>query len=97
MELTDSLTLPQLVLETSNRFPRDATIVAVLSQINLENAIALGGLKRQGFSVMAIVNAYSDESFAQISGPLLSQGISVAHLKDEASIRGICEKTMLLK
>ena len=97
LELTDSLSFPQLVIETSNRFPRDATIVAILSKITLENAIALGALKRQGFSVMAIVNQHSEETFAQTTGPLLGQGISVAHLKDETSIRIICEKTVLLK
>jgi len=97
LELTDALTFPQLVTETHNRLSRDATVVAILPRINLENAIALQGLQKQGFRVMAIVNQFSDEVFAQTSAALLDQGISVAQLRDENSIRGICEKTALLK
>ncbi len=97
LELTDALTFPQLVTETHNRLSRDATVVAILSRINLENAIALQGLQQQGFRVMVIVNQFSDEAFAQTSAVLLEQGISVAQLKDENSIRAICEKTALLK
>lgn len=97
LELTDALTFPQLVTETHNRLSRGATVVAILSRINLENAIALQGLQKQGFRVMAIVNQFSDEVFAQTSAALLDQGISVAQLRDENSIPGICEKTALLK
>jgi uncharacterized protein (DUF58 family) len=54
-ELTDGLTLPQLVTETAGHIPRDATVVAILPDVSEETAIALGNLRRQGFAVTAIV------------------------------------------
>ncbi len=97
LELSNALSFPQLLIETHSRMTRDATLVVILSEINLENSIALQGLQTQGFRVLAIVNQFSLERFTQTSAILLDQGISVAHLQDESSIRGICEKTALLK
>jgi len=97
LELTDALSLPELLLETQSRLSRSATVIAIVSNMNLEKAIALQTLKKQGFRVMAIVNQFSDENFAQTSSALLDQGIPVSQLKDIDSIRGICEKTAMLK
>ena len=62
----------------------------------METAIALGSIKRQGYSVVAIVNTFDDERFIQTTGPLLAEGIGAMHLKDEDSIRSICEKQALM-
>ncbi|MCH2182811.1 MAG: DUF58 domain-containing protein [Mariniblastus sp.] len=97
LELTDALTFPQLLMEAHSRLSRSATVVAILSSMNLEKAVALQALKKQGFRVTAIVNQFSDEVFARTSSALLEQGIPVSQLKDQESIRGICEKTALLK
>lgn len=92
LELTDGLDLSQLLVESAARIPRDATVLVIVSQINLENAVALGSLRRQGYSVEVIVNCFSDEEFLTVSGPLLGEGIHARHLKDEESIVAICEK-----
>ena len=97
LELTDALSLPELLLETQSRLSRSATVIAIVSNMNLEKAVALQTLKKQGFRVTAIVNQFSDENFAQTSSALLDQGIPVSQLKDIDSIRGICEKTAMLK
>ena len=41
VELTDGLTLSQLVGETMDRMPRDATIIAILPKVTAETAITL--------------------------------------------------------
>src|SRR5579871_1552928 len=48
LELTDGLTAAQLILETASRLPRDATVVALLADVPVEAALALGALRRQG-------------------------------------------------
>src|SRR5919108_190866 len=49
-ELTDGLNFAQLVVETAHRLPRDATVLAVLPDVSVESAIALGNLRRQGMA-----------------------------------------------
>lgn len=95
LEKTDGMRLSELVLETAAQIPRDATVIVIVSKVNLENAVALGALARQGYSIEAIVNCHSDEEFATVSGPLLAEGIMTRHLKDEASVAVICEKQLL--
>ncbi|MEX0818050.1 MAG: DUF58 domain-containing protein, partial [Pirellulaceae bacterium] len=70
VELTDGLTLSQLVGETMAQLPRDATIIAILPQVTSESAITLGSLRRQGYAVTAILNLYAEYDFAQAAGPL---------------------------
>jgi len=90
LELTDGMTLSQVVLEAASRMPRDATVVAIIPQVTETIAIALGDLKRRGFAVTAIVNTYETIDFADLSGPLLAQGIATHHLFDSQSIVTIC-------
>ena len=54
VELTDGLTMAQLVAETGSRLPRDATIVAIVTSVTEDTAVALGNLVRRGFAVTAI-------------------------------------------
>jgi len=94
LELTDGLTLPQLLAETTSRLPRDASVLAILPQVTPESAIALGNLRRQGYAVSAILNLYDDYDFAQAAGSLIAAGIEVYHLKNEAAIVSICRKAL---
>ena len=91
------MNLTTLINECSARMPREATVIAIVSEMNMENAIALGNLKKQGYSVVAIVNTHSTERFAQTTAPLFAEGIGAMHLQDESSIRAICERQALLK
>ncbi len=92
LELTQGLTLSELLQESAARIPRDATVIVIVSSITLGNAVALGGLKKQGYSVEVIVNSYSEDQFVVVSGALLAEGIYARHLKDESSVPWICEK-----
>ncbi len=92
LEITNGMTLPTLLVESASQLPRDATVIAIVSEMKLETAIALGNLKKQGYSVVAIVNTFSEDRFVQTTGPLLAEKIGALHLKDENSIRTICEK-----
>lgn len=95
LEKTDGMRLGELVIEAAPQIPRDATVIVIVPSITMENAVALGSLARQGYSVEAIVNCYSEEEFAAVSGPLLAEGIVTRHLRDEASVASICEKQIL--
>jgi uncharacterized protein (DUF58 family) len=96
VELTDGLTLPQLISETASRIPRDATVLAILPRVTSEFAVALHNLRRQGFAVSAVLNVYDEYDFAQASGPLLANGIPTHHLRSEAAIVSVC-RTVLLR
>ncbi|MCA9178227.1 MAG: DUF58 domain-containing protein [Planctomycetales bacterium] len=91
-ELTDGLTLPELITETASQLPRDATVLAILPSVTAESAIALGLLKRRGFAVAAIINVFDRNDFADASGPLLAQGIPTYHLPDEDAVSGVCRR-----
>jgi uncharacterized protein (DUF58 family) len=95
IELTDGLTLAQLIGETTSRMPRDATVVAIVPQVTAETAIALGNLKRQGYAVTAVISVYDDFDFAQASGPLLAVGIPTQHLRDESAVATVCRRFVL--
>ena len=90
VELTDGLTLPQLIEESASRMPRDATVIAILPGASIESAFALGSLKRRGFAVTVILNLFETHDFADAAAPYLAEGIEVRHLRDEMSIVEIC-------
>ncbi len=95
VELTDGLTLPQLIGETESRLPRDATVIAMLPAVTEQHAIALANLRRSGYAVTAILNLHDEYDFAQASGPLLAAGIETHHLKDEAAVVSVCRRFVL--
>lgn len=90
VEKTDGLTFPQLVREATNRLPQSATVIAVLSEVTAEAAIALANLRRRGMAVTAIVNVFDDFDFAARSAPLVAQYIETRHLRDRESIPSLC-------
>jgi uncharacterized protein (DUF58 family) len=89
-ELTDGLELQQLLRETASRLPRDASVVAIVTEVTSATAIALGNLRRQGFAVTAIVNTYEDRDFAAAAGMLLAERVEARHLRDESSVSTVC-------
>ncbi|MBM4092215.1 MAG: DUF58 domain-containing protein [Planctomycetes bacterium] len=95
VELTDGLRLPQLVLESAGRLPRDATVIAILPTVTTETVVTLQTLKQRGFAVAAILNLHDEFDFAAASGPLESIGIRAHHLKNESSVSGICRQFLL--
>jgi uncharacterized protein (DUF58 family) len=94
LEKTDGLTLGEMLADSTNQLPRDATVIVFLSRMNMERALALEGLRRQGYAVMAIINVEDDEHFQQAAGILASRGISASHLRNEVSVGGICRRQL---
>lgn len=95
LELTDGLRLDQLVHEAASRLPHDATVVALVSRVTTETAVSLGNLRRRGFAVAAIVNAYHLHEFEKAAGMLLAEGVEARHLVDQAGIATICRQQVL--
>jgi uncharacterized protein (DUF58 family) len=94
-ELTDGLSLAQLVAESASRLPRDATVVAILTKVTEETAVALGNLVRRGFAVTAFVNIYDDREYSEAAGKLLAERIDARHLRNEASVSSVCQAHVL--
>jgi uncharacterized protein (DUF58 family) len=95
VEKTDGLTFSQLVNEAGSQLPQSATVIAILSRVTPETAIALGNLRRRGLAVAAIINVYEDFHFAELSALLLSERIETRHLKDRAAIPRVCMNCVL--
>jgi uncharacterized repeat protein (TIGR01451 family) len=91
VELSDGLTFDQLLIEAEPRFPRDATVVAVLAEVTPEMALSLGRLKRQGFAVSAVLLAFDEVERIDSAGPLIAEGIPVRALSDEQELYRFCE------
>ena len=95
VELTDGFTFAQLVMETASRLPRDATVVAVLSEVTVETAIVMGDLRRGGYAVSALLVMPDDDTYAEHMGRLLAEGIAVRAIEDETSLAVFCSQQMV--
>ena len=95
LERTDGLQLPDLLIESQTRMPRDATVLVIVQEVDEPAALAMGLLRRQGYSVSAIVNNYENEAFHSAVGRLMAQRVHVYHLFDEQSIPTICREMIL--
>ncbi len=94
-ELTDGLRFADLVLETTHRMPRDATVIAVLGAVPPETALCLGNLRRQGFAVTAILVPLDDKLREIAYARLLQEGIDIRHVKDEAELSQLCDRLLV--
>jgi uncharacterized protein (DUF58 family) len=93
IELTDGLTATQLILETTSRMPRDATVVALLPDVPVETALALGALRRQGYAVSVVLITLGDEQKEKGYGRLREEGIiDVRLLDNEAELPELCQQ-----
>jgi uncharacterized repeat protein (TIGR01451 family) len=95
VELTDGLSLAQLVTETASRMPRDATVVALLGAADADTALALGSLRRRGLAVTAILVLMEEKAGEEAHVRLLAEGVEVRHLHDAAELPGLCQQQML--
>jgi hypothetical protein len=95
VEKSGGLSFAQLVHETASRMPHSASVIAVLTSVTTESAIALGNLRRRGMAVTAIVNVYDEYDFARIAGPLAAERIETRQLRDRAAIPNMCSKFVL--
>jgi uncharacterized repeat protein (TIGR01451 family) len=96
VELTDGTTFAGLVLETAGRLPRDATVVALLPEVPVESAVALGSLRRQGFAVTAVLVALDAGALEKGHGRLLAEGVrDVRHLARPEGLPTLCRQQVL--
>jgi uncharacterized protein (DUF58 family) len=95
VEKTDGFTFPQLVFEAASQLPQSATVIAILTHVTPEIAIALGTLSRRGMAVAAIINVFDEQHFAELSAYLLSERVETQHLKDRVAIPRVCMKCVL--
>jgi uncharacterized repeat protein (TIGR01451 family) len=96
VELTDGLPFDRLVVETAGRVPRDATVLALLPDVPVETALALGSLRRRGLAVAAVLILHEDRQLERSYGRLLAEGIrDVRHLRDEAGLPELCRQQVL--
>ena len=93
VELTDGLTFAELLTESISRLPRDATILAMLPDVSVESAIALGNLRRAGLAITVVLILLEDEPLERAYGRLVAEGIrDIRHLKDEAELPELCRR-----
>lgn len=94
VELTDGLSLAQLVLETAHRMPRDATVIALVPSADVQAAVALGGLRRRGLAVEAIITTSQAHEFEESAACLAAEGIPSRHLSQASDIASLCGATL---
>jgi hypothetical protein len=92
LEKSAGLPFAELIHETASRMPANAAVIAVLSQVTVETAVALGALRRRGVSVTAIVSVHDDYDLPRLAGPLIAQRITVRPLRDRSGIAQMCQR-----
>jgi uncharacterized protein (DUF58 family) len=96
VELTDGMSFAGLVLEMTGRLPRDATVIAVLAEVSVETAAALGNLKREGFAVTAILMVLDFKELEKGHGRLLAEGVrDVRHLAKPEGLPTLCQQQVM--
>ncbi|MBX3748066.1 MAG: DUF58 domain-containing protein [Verrucomicrobiae bacterium] len=101
IEITDGLRFHELVDETASRLPRDATAVAILSQVPEEVAIALGQLRRGGFAVFVVLVNREETQVCDWASPpdwadrLMAEGIPFRQVRDESDLSQLCAERLI--
>ena len=95
VELTDGLTVAQLVTETSSRLAARCHRGGHRHQRQRRNRRGPGQPVRRGFAVTALVNIYEEREYAEAAGKLLAEQIDARHLRDEASVSNVCQAHVL--
>jgi hypothetical protein len=90
-ERSAGLSFAQMIVETAHRLPRDATALAVLADVPVETAIALGNLRRRGMAVSVVLVMMDDNGLEKAYGRLVPEGIrDLRHLTGEAALPELC-------
>jgi hypothetical protein len=67
--------------------------VALLADVPVEAALALGNLRRQGLAISVVLIALDDERFEKGYGRLRAEGImDIRHLHNEAGLPDLCQQ-----
>ena len=95
LERTDGLKFAELLMETQSRLSRQLSVLVFLQVVDDEMALALGLLRRRGYSVSAIVNQHEEDGLQDSAAKLVAYHIPVFSLPDEAAIPVVCRDMLL--
>jgi uncharacterized protein (DUF58 family) len=95
VELTDGLSFAQLVIESAARLPADASVVAVLGDVSVETAWALGNLRRRGYAVTAVMVVFDEHEASECLGRLISVGVDARRVTSEAALAAVCQQQLV--
>ncbi|MDD3470133.1 MAG: DUF58 domain-containing protein [Thermoguttaceae bacterium] len=95
LELSEGLPLPALLQEAAGRMPRSATVILIVGKIGVEEAIAIGDLRRSGFVVTVFVNCYHIVDFEAALATLLDMGVEVRQLTERSHVADLCRDFVL--
>lgn len=93
VEMAEEMTLADLVEQGSGAFPRDATVVAILPDVPVASALALGALRRVGYALSVVLVMLDEAHLETAYGRLAAEGIlEVRHLRSEAAVPTLCRQ-----
>ncbi|MBM3838342.1 MAG: hypothetical protein FJ398_10315 [Verrucomicrobia bacterium] len=101
LELTDGLEFHELAVEAASRLPRNATVVAVLTAVLPETAVALVNLRRRGYAVTVVLVVFDEPgtpdwaSRPDWAGWLLASGIDLRRVESEAALSALCAERLV--
>lgn len=101
LEMTDGLPFAELVAETTNRMPRNATVVAVLGDVTDAAAVALSNLRRRGYAVTAVLVTFDEPQTPDWAERpdwaswLLAAGVDIRRVDSESAVATLCRGCML--
>jgi uncharacterized protein (DUF58 family) len=101
LEHTDGLDFADMIREAASSISRDTTVVAVLSAVTPQIAVALGDVARRGLLVTAIVASLEAEAVPDWARPpdwaqmLLAQGIDFRVVNSEEAVGNLCAEAII--
>ena len=95
LERTDGLVMSDLLLESQNRLSRQLSVIVIVQEVDDQSALALGLLRRRGYSVSVIVNQHEQEGLQDTSAKLVAYHIPVFAMQSEASIPMVCREMLV--
>ena len=101
LEPTDGMDFAAMVADAAAKINRDSTVVAVLSAVTPDAAVALGDLVRRGFLVTVVIVSFGMDAVPDWAKPpewaemLLAQGIDFRIVGSEESIINLCASAIV--
>ncbi|MBI1176456.1 DUF58 domain-containing protein [bacterium] len=101
LEQTDGFRFDQMIHETASRIPRDTSVVAILTDVSVDTARALGELRRTGYAVTAVVvtrDVHELREWAvppEWAGRLITEGIEIRPINSREALAELQAETVM--
>jgi uncharacterized protein (DUF58 family) len=98
LELTEELSLAELVRSAAARLPRSSTVAAIIRNPSPKTAATLGALRKRGYSILALVITIGEPEARDWAAPpewasmLLREGVPFRAVADEAAVVSLCSQ-----